>query len=108
MSGRCRSILLSLSAHKVHGPKGAGALWVRAGVKLSPVATGGHQERGRRGGTENVAALAGFGVAAQLASERLDDDAARVRALRDRLEAHLACLPGRTLSAPTSLASSIR
>lgn len=86
--------LLSLSAHKIHGPKGAGALWVRSGVKLSPVATGGHQERGRRGGTENVTALAGFGVAAVLASERLDTDMPRIEAMRHRLESQLSRLPG--------------
>lgn len=85
--------LLSLSAHKVHGPKGAGALWARSGVKLAPVATGGHQENGRRGGTENVAALAGFGVAATLAAERLESDVSHLWALRQRLESALSDLP---------------
>lgn len=85
--------LLSLSAHKIHGPKGAGALWVRSGVRLSPVTTGGHQERGRRGGTENVAALAAFGVAAILASNRLEADVFRIDALRRKLESELSRLP---------------
>lgn len=86
--------LLSLSAHKLHGPKGAGALWVRSGTRVSAAITGGHQERGRRGGTENVAAVAGFGVAATLASQRLEEDAACIRALRDRLEQALLPIEG--------------
>lgn len=79
--------LLTLSAHKVGGPKGVGALVVRHGTPIGPLAFGGHQERGLRPGTENVPAIAGFGRACELAARRLDDDAARVRALRDRLEA---------------------
>jgi cysteine desulfurase len=77
----CGADLVSVSAHKIHGPKGAGALYVRRGVKLSPLFSGGHQERGRRGGTENVAALVGFAAALDLAV--LEE---RVRAMRDRLE----------------------
>jgi cysteine desulfurase len=78
--------LLSLSSHKLHGPKGVGALYVRRGVKLEPLVHGGRQERARRGGTENVPGVVGFGKAAEIAGPRLRGDAARMRALRDRLE----------------------
>lgn len=78
--------LLSLSAHKIHGPKGIGALYIRKGTKLTPFMTGGSHERKRRAGTENVPAIAGFGAAARLARERLDEMDTRVRSLRDRLE----------------------
>ncbi|HVO51858.1 MAG TPA: cysteine desulfurase family protein [Thermoanaerobaculia bacterium] len=81
--------LLSIAAHKFGGPKGAGALWVRPGVRVFPLAAGGGQERGRRGGTENVAALVGLGEAARLARRRLAAEGARLAALRDRLEAGL-------------------
>jgi cysteine desulfurase len=79
--------LLSLSAHKFNGPKGAGALWIRRGTRLVATMTGGKHERNRRGGTENVPGIAGMGVAARLARGKLDGDAARIAALRDRLEA---------------------
>ncbi len=80
--------LLSLSAHKVHGPKGVGALYHRAGVELAPEVSGGGQERGLRAGTENVAGIVGFGKAVDLALRRLNrGDMAVVAALRDRLEA---------------------
>lgn len=86
--------LLSLAAHKFGGPKGAGALWVRPGVRLLALAAGGGQERGRRGGTENVAALVGLGEAARIARLRLSEEGARLAALRDRFEAGLkAALP---------------
>lgn len=78
--------LLSISAHKFGGPKGAGALWIRRGVRLVPFMTGGRQERGRRAGTENVPAIAGMGAAADYAREGLAAVAPRVAALRDRLE----------------------
>jgi len=78
--------LLSLSAHKIHGPKGAGALYVRRGVRLRGQWVGGHQERALRPGTENVAAIVGFGTAAKLAADRIDRHAARMAKLRDRLE----------------------
>jgi cysteine desulfurase len=81
--------LLSLSAHKIGGPKGAGALWIRRGLSLSATQTGGHQERGRRGGTENVAAVAGFGAAAESARSRREEEQRRVTALRDALESRL-------------------
>jgi cysteine desulfurase len=87
--------LLSISAHKFYGPKGVGALWVRRGVRLSPFITGGRQERGRRAGTENVAGIAGLGLASALARTHLGDEAPRLAALRDRLEAGiLAAIPG--------------
>ena len=83
--------LLTLAAHKLHGPKGVGGLVVGPGVRLSPVQRGGPQERERRGGTENVPAVVGFGVAAQLAAEFVadTDQVARQQALRDRLEARV-------------------
>ena len=81
--------LMSLSAHKLHGPKGVGALYVRRGVKLEPIVHGGRQERARRGGTENVPGVVGFGKAAKIAGPRLRGDTARMRALRDRLESGL-------------------
>lgn len=77
---------LSLSAHKLHAPKGVGLLYVRRGVKFQSYVIGGHQEHGRRGGTENVASIVAFGRAAELALARLDEENSRVRKLRDRLE----------------------
>ena len=81
--------LLSISAHKFNGPKGAGALWIRRGTRLVAPTTGGRQERNRRAGTENVPAIVGLGVAATLAKQKLAREAARLRALRDRLETAL-------------------
>ncbi|MBW2087015.1 MAG: cysteine desulfurase NifS, partial [Deltaproteobacteria bacterium] len=78
--------LLSLSGHKLHAPKGIGVLYVRKGTKFKPFIVGGHQERGRRGGTENVPYIIGLGKAAELAMDSLPDEATRVKALRDRLE----------------------
>ncbi|MGJ5051674.1 cysteine desulfurase NifS [Bradyrhizobium oligotrophicum] len=78
--------LLSLSGHKLHGPKGIGALYVRKGTPFVPLLRGGPQERRRRGGTENVPAIVGLGKAAELAGRHLADEQGRVRSLRDRLE----------------------
>jgi cysteine desulfurase len=78
--------LLSLSAHKFYGPKGAGALWIRRGVRLQPPMTGGKQERSRRAGTENVAGIIGLGVAAQRAGGKMAAEGDRLAMLRDRLE----------------------
>ncbi len=78
--------MLSLSGHKLHAPKGVGALYVRKGTKYAPFLMGGHQEHGRRGGTENVAAIIGMGKAAELASDKMADENSRVMALRDNLE----------------------
>jgi cysteine desulfurase len=86
--------LLTLSAHKIYGPQGVGGLYVRRGTALAPLVRGGSQERNRRAGTVNVAGVVGFGAAAVLARERLEADAARLRQLRDRLEAQLLALPG--------------
>jgi cysteine desulfurase len=77
---------LSLSAHKLHAPKGIGLLYVRRRTKFQPYVIGGHQERGRRGGTENVPYIVAFGRAAELAISTLAEENTRVRALRDRLE----------------------
>jgi cysteine desulfurase len=78
--------LLSLSGHKFYGPKGAGALWIRRGVRLAPILTGGRHERNRRAGTENVPGLIGLGVAATLAKRSMDHEGSRLSAMRDRLE----------------------
>jgi cysteine desulfurase len=78
--------MLSISAHKMHGPKGIGALYVRNGLKVTPLIYGGRQERGRRAGTENTPAIVGFGVAAKLAAQELQHDMNRVSLLRDYLE----------------------
>jgi len=78
--------MLALSGHKLHAPKGIGALYVRKGTKFSPFLIGGHQERGRRGGTENVASMIGLGRAAELAGAFIDDENTRVKRLRDKLE----------------------
>src|SRR3954447_474786 len=78
--------LLSLSAHKFNGPKGAGVLWIKRGTRMQPTITGGKHERNRRAGTENVAGIAGLGVAARLAAGKMIAEAPRVAALRDRLE----------------------
>jgi len=78
--------LLSLSAHKFHGPKGTGALFIRRGVEIDPMMLGGGQEENRRGGTENVAGIVGLGKACELASRSLEDFRGRIGRLRDRLE----------------------
>lgn len=78
--------MLSLSGHKLHGPKGIGALYVRKGIAFNPLILGGPQERRRRGGTENVPGIVGLGKAAELASGLIQEEQHRVRALRDRLE----------------------
>ncbi len=77
---------LSLSAHKLHAPKGVGLLYVKRRTKFQPYLIGGHQERGRRGGTENVPYIIGFGKAAELALAHLQEENTRVRSLRDKLE----------------------
>ncbi len=86
--------MLSLSGHKFHAPKGVGALYVKRGVRFHPFLIGGHQERGRRAGTENVAGIVGLGKAAELAKEHITEENTRVKALRDQLEAGvLASIP---------------
>ncbi len=84
--GEVGADFLTLSAHKLHAPKGIGMLYVKKRTKFQPYLIGGHQEKGKRGGTENVASIIGFGRAAELAMDRLEDENTRVRALRDRLE----------------------
>jgi cysteine desulfurase len=81
--------MLSISGHKLHAPKGVGVLYVRKGAKFSPFLIGGHQERGRRGGTENTAGIIGLGRACELAAQRMEEENTRVRKLRDRLEKEL-------------------
>ena len=84
--GKTAIDLLSLSAHKLHGPKGIGALYVRRGTRISPILFGGHQEHGRRPGTENVPSIIGLGRAAEMALASIEDENTRVAGLRDRLE----------------------
>jgi len=78
--------MLSLSGHKLHAPKGVGVLYVRKGTKYNPFLIGGHQEHGRRAGTENVASIVALGKACELAKTAMTDEITRVKALRDRLE----------------------
>jgi cysteine desulfurase len=77
---------LSLSGHKLHGPKGIGALYVRRGTRFRPMIRGGHQERDRRAGTENTTGIVGLGKACELALAHMEEENTRVRALRDTLE----------------------
>ena len=94
---------IAISSHKLHGPKGIGALWLRKGKQLSALYEGGGQERGLRSGTENLPAAVGFGVAAKQARELGKEAAPRVRELRDRLEtAILRAVPQATLALPPS------
>jgi cysteine desulfurase len=87
--------LASLSAHKIYGPKGVGALWIKRGTRLNAILTGGKHERTRRAGTENVAGIAGLGAAATLALQKLETEGARLAGMRDRLEtAVLQTIPG--------------
>jgi cysteine desulfurase len=81
--------MLSVSAHKLHGPKGVGALYIRKGLRLEPMIRGGHQEYGRRAGTENVAGIVGFGMAAEICCLSLALDMPHIAAMRDRLEHEL-------------------
>ena len=84
--GRQPISMLSLSGHKLHAPKGIGVLYVRKGVRFRPFLRGGHQERGRRAGTENVPYIVGLGMAAQLAGQHMQEERTRVARLRDKLE----------------------
>jgi cysteine desulfurase len=90
--------LMSLTSHKRYGPKGIGALYVRSGVRIEPVVHGGSQELGRRGGTENVPGIVGFGAAARLALECMEEEAARLAGLRDRLVVGLREIDGAHLN----------
>ena len=91
--------LLSLSGHKLHGPKGVGALYVRKGTRISPFMLGGHQEAGRRPGTENIPGIVGLGKACELAGKSLEEENSRVKYLRDKLEnALLKKCPGSRLN----------
>ena len=83
---KVKADMLSLSGHKIHAPKGIGALYIRKGTKFSPFLIGGHQESGRRGGTENVASIIGLGKASEMALSHLDEMKTRIKKLRDKLE----------------------
>jgi cysteine desulfurase len=96
--------LLSLSAHKFNGPKGAGILFVKRGTRMQPILTGGQPERNRRAGTENTPAIAGMAVAARQAAQKLDTEAVRLSQLRDRLEEGiLASVPGTVVNGGGSI-----
>ena len=105
---------LSFSAHKFHGPKGVGGLYVRKGVKFSPLLHGGEQMGGRRGGTVNVAFLVGMGLAMELAANSLDYEQSQVRRLRDRLEDAILAIDGmavigkRELRTPNTILVSVK
>jgi len=101
---RTKIDFLSLSGHKLHAPKGIGALFVRRGVRFNQFLIGGHQEYGLRAGTENVPGIVGLGVAAELAAAHLQEERTRVAALRDRLETGLlqACPDTRVNGNPRS------
>ncbi|MEJ2056544.1 MAG: cysteine desulfurase NifS [Desulfofustis sp.] len=88
---------LSLSGHKLHAPKGVGVLYVKRGTALAPFLSGGHQEHGRRAGTENVASIIGLGTAAELAQKKMDEENTRVKKLRDKLEEGLLSTVPRSL-----------
>jgi cysteine desulfurase len=81
--------MLSFSGHKVHAQKGIGVLYVRKGTKFSPFLIGGHQERGRRGGTENTPSVIGLGRSCELAAQHMEEENTRVKGLRDKLEAEV-------------------
>jgi cysteine desulfurase len=81
--------MLSLSGHKLHAPKGIGVLYIRRGTKFSPFLIGGHQEKGRRGGTENTAGIIGLGKACELAAQHMERENTTVKQLRDKLEREL-------------------
>src|SRR5688572_12026645 len=91
--------LLTVSAHKFYGPKGVGAIWIRRGLRLLPLMTGGKHERSRRAGTENVPGIIGMGVAAVEGHTKLASEAARLSLLRDRLEEGvLRAVPGTAIN----------
>src|SRR5437899_8249615 len=99
---------LSLSAHKFHGPKGVGALYVNRRTRFSPLIAGGGQENGRRGGTENVAGIAGLGKAAELAVKYLEERKCSIRSMRDRFEkAILASISGASVNGAPAAAGRI-
>lgn len=93
--------LMGISGHKIHAPKGIGALYIKKGTIVMPLIVGGHQERGKRAGTENVAYIIGLAKACELAQEALKDEATRVKALRDKLEnGIIERIPNARLNAP--------
>ncbi|WP_319763032.1 cysteine desulfurase NifS [Maridesulfovibrio sp.] len=93
---------LALSGHKIHAPKGIGALFVRKNAPFRPFMLGGHQENGRRGGTENIPGIIGLGIAMELATKHIDEENTRVRAMRDRLEKGLmASIPDAIINGDT-------
>ena len=81
--------MLSMSGHKIHAPKGIGVIYIRKGTRFSPFLIGGHQETGRRGGTENVATIIGMGKACELAMENIENEQTKIKRLRDMLEAEI-------------------
>ncbi len=95
---------LVLSGHKIHAPKGVGAMYLRRNTPFRPFMLGGHQEHGRRGGTENIPGIVGLGTAMELAVKHIDDENTRVRAMRDRLEKGLmAAIPDSIINGDTAM-----
>lgn len=93
--------LISLSAHKIHGPKGTGALYIKEGLRLEPLLVGGDQEAGRRAGTENTAGIAAFGLAAELAAAHMEERVARMREIKIELATRLLeSIPGARINGP--------
>jgi cysteine desulfurase len=100
--------LLSISGHKLHGPKGIGALYIRRGTKVVPLVFGGHQEGGKRAGTENVPGIVGLGEACRLANRYFEEEYGKVRALRDRLQAGLlSCCKGVSVNGKNRLPNTL-
>ncbi|MGK7911818.1 MAG: cysteine desulfurase family protein [Synechococcus sp.] len=95
--------LLSMSSHKLYGPQGVGALYVREGVNIAPLALGGKQEDKLRAGTQAVPAIAGFGVAAELAQQELQDETQRLRSLQAQLAEAIAAIDGLVATGPTDI-----
>ena len=89
--------MLSISGHKLHAPKGIGALYLRRGTRFRPFLRGGHQERNRRSGTENVTSIIGLGKAAEIAQNHIDEENTRVKEMRDRLEGEILKIVPRTI-----------
>ena len=92
--------MLSISGHKVHAPKGTGALFVRSGIEISPIIYGGGQERGLRSSTENVPGIVGLGKATEIAMASMEEDIRRMRVLRDRIIDSVLEIDGATLNGP--------
>lgn len=99
--------MLTLSAHKIHGPNGVGALYLRRGIRINPIITGGQQEKSLRSGTENLPGIVGFAKAAEIRFANMTDTAERIGALKAKLAEGLACIPGAVINSPDNSLYSI-